>query len=145
LKAEGLTLNATFRQERAGLGIVNNVFAPGIHPKKSNPSTMITRNWTGVVKPGRSNDYLIHLQNDTLKRLSAIKGFLNASILKRMVSDGIEFLVITHWENMDAIKQFAGEAADIAVVPPTAQEMMVRYDPVVRHYEEVLTLMPVEG
>jgi heme-degrading monooxygenase HmoA len=106
---------------------------------------MITRNWTGVVKPGRSNDYLIHLQNDTLKRLSAIKGFLNASILKRMVSDGIEFLVITHWENMDAIKQFAGEAADIAVVPPTAQEMMVRYDPVVRHYEEVLTLMPVEG
>lgn len=105
---------------------------------------MITRNWTGVVKPERSNDYLAHLQNDTLKKLSAIKGFLNASIQKRVVSDGIEYLVITYWENMDAIREFAGDAADIAVVPPIAQEMMVRYDPVVRHYEEVQTLMPVE-
>lgn len=105
---------------------------------------MITRNWTGVVKPGRSSDYLAHLQNDTFKKLLAIKGFLNAGILKRVVSDGIEFLVITYWENMEAIREFAGDAADIAVVPPIAQEMMVRYDPVVRHYEEVLTLMPVE-
>ena len=102
---------------------------------------MITRNWTGVVKPGRSHDYLDHLQNDTLKRLSTIKGFLNASIHQRMVTDGIEYLVVTYWENMDAIREFAGDAADIAVVPPIAQEMMVRYDPVVRHYEEVLTLV----
>ena len=29
-----------------------------------------------------------------------------------------------------------------AVVPPVAQEMMVRYDPVVRHYREIFTLLP---
>lgn len=104
---------------------------------------MITRNWTGVVKPERAEDYLTHLQNDTLKKLSAIKGFVNASILQRVVTDGIEFLVVTYWESMEAIRQFAGETADIAVVPPIVQEMMVRYDPVVRHYEEVVTLAPV--
>ena len=104
---------------------------------------MITRNWTGVIKPERADDYLAHLQNDTLKKLSAIKGFVNAYIFQRVVTDGIEFLVVTNWETMDAIKQFAGESADIAVVPQVAQEMMVRYDPVVRHYEEVLTLVPV--
>lgn len=103
---------------------------------------MITRNWTGVIKPERADDYLAHLQNDTLKKLSAIKGFVNASIHKRVVTDGVEFLVVTFWDNMDAIRQFAGEAADIAVVPKVAQEMMVRYDPVVRHYEEV-TLEPI--
>ena len=106
---------------------------------------MITRNWTGVVKPERAEEYLTHLRNDTLKKLSAIKGFLNASILQRVVTDGTEFLVVTYWETMDAIKEFAGEAADIAVVPGNVQEMMVRYDPVVRHYEEILTLIPVEG
>lgn len=104
---------------------------------------MITRNWTGVIKPERADDYLAHLQNDTFKKLSAIKGFVNAYIFQRVVTDGIEFLVVTNWETMDAIKQFAGESADIAVVPQVAQEMMVRYDPVVRHYEEVLTLVPV--
>ena len=70
---------------------------------------------------------------------------MNASILQRVVTDGIEFLVVTYWDNMDAIKEFAGEAADIAVVPALVQEMMVRYDPVVRHYEEKLTLVPVES
>ena len=106
---------------------------------------MITRNWTGVVKSERSGDYLRHLQHDTLKKLSSIKGFLNASIHQRVVTDGIEYLVVTYWENMDAIREFAGDTADIAVVPPIAQEMMVRYDPVVRHYEEVLPLAPVAG
>ena len=106
---------------------------------------MITRNWTGVVKPERTEEYLAHLQNDTLKKLSAIKGFVNASILQRVVTDGTEFLVVTYWETMAAIREFAGEAADIAVVPPIVQEMMIRYDPVVRHYEEILTLIPVEG
>jgi heme-degrading monooxygenase HmoA len=106
---------------------------------------MITRNWTGVVKPERSNDYLHHLQHDTLKKLSSIKGFLHASIHQRVVTDGIEYLVVTNWENMDAIREFAGDTADIAVVPLIAQEMMVRYDPVVRHYEEVLPLTTVAG
>lgn len=104
---------------------------------------MITRNWTGVVKPERANDYIAHLQNDTFKKLSTIKGFINASILQRVVTDGTEFLVVTYWENMEAISEFAGEAADIAVVPAIVQEMMVRYDPVVRHYEELFTLVPV--
>jgi heme-degrading monooxygenase HmoA len=104
---------------------------------------MITRNWTGVVKPERTKDYIAHLQNDTFKKLAAIKGFVNAAILQRVVTDGTEFLVVTYWENREAIREFAGEAADIAVVPPVAQEMLVRYDPVVRHYEEVFTLAPV--
>lgn len=103
---------------------------------------MITRNWTGVIKPERANDYIAHLQHDTFKKLSSIKGFINASILKREVTDGIEFLVVTQWENMQAIQEFAGVNPDIAVVPAVAQEMMVRYDPVVRHYEEVVTMLP---
>lgn len=105
---------------------------------------MITRNWTGVVKHDRTHDYLAHLQNDTFKKLSSIKGFINASILQREVTDGVEFLIITEWENMEAIQEFAGVNADIAVVPQVAQEMMVRYDPVVRHYKETFTLVPVE-
>jgi heme-degrading monooxygenase HmoA len=105
---------------------------------------MITRNWTGVVKAERVHDYIAHLQNDTFKKLSTIKGFINASILRREVTDGVEFLVITMWETMEAIQEFAGPNADIAVVPQIAQDMMVRYDPVVRHYKEVLTLVPMD-
>jgi hypothetical protein len=40
---------------------------------------------------------------------------------------------------MDAIRQFAGNAADVAVVPPAVQAMMVEYDTTVAHYEIVDT------
>ena len=103
---------------------------------------MITRNWTGVVKAERADDYIAHLKNDTFKKLTSIKGFINASIQKREVTDGVEFLVVSIWDNMEAIQEFAGVNADIAVVPPVAQEMMVRYDPVVRHYREIFTYDP---
>lgn len=105
-------------------------------------TNMITRNWTGVVKAERADDYIAHLKNDTFKKLTSIKGFINASIQKREVTDGVEFLVVSVWEHMDAIQEFAGVNADIAVVPPEAQDMMVRYDPVVRHYREVFSYDP---
>jgi hypothetical protein len=104
---------------------------------------MITRNWTGVVKFDRANDYVAHLQNDTFKRLSAIRGYLNGTVMQREVTDGIEFLIVTEWENMDAIIEFAGPTADMAVIPQEAQDMMVRYDPVVRHYTAVPEFEPV--
>jgi hypothetical protein len=56
----------------------------------------------------------------------------------------VEFLVVTEWENIEAIQEFAGGNADIAVVPQVAQDMMVRYDPVVRHYTGVFTLVPAD-
>jgi heme-degrading monooxygenase HmoA len=96
---------------------------------------MISRHWIGVARPGETDHYVDHLKNDTFPRLMRIKGFISASILTRTVDHGTEFLIVTVWESMEAIKQFAGEAADIAVVPPEVQAMMVAYDRNVRHYE----------
>ena len=64
-----------------------------------------------------------------------MEGFIDASILKRDLAAGTEFLVITKWQSINAIKQFAGENYDTAVVPQVAQEMMVTYDKLAKHYE----------
>lgn len=56
-------------------------------------------------------------------------------MLKRNVPEGVEFLVITEWESLEAIKQFAGADPEVAVVPAAVQEIMIRYDKVVKHYE----------
>lgn len=55
--------------------------------------------------------------------------------MKRKTNEGIEFLIITEWETFDAIKSFAGLEIDKAVIPKTVQDMMVRYDDTVSHYE----------
>lgn len=64
-----------------------------------------------------------------------MKGFIKASILKRKVPEGVEFMIITEWESLEAIQQFAGADPEVAVVPQAVQEIMIRYDKAVKHYE----------
>jgi len=62
--------------------------------------------------------------------------------MRRPTDDGVEFLIVTAWESIEAIKQFAGETAEVAVVPPAVQAMMVSYDKEVVHYEVAATYQP---
>jgi hypothetical protein len=96
---------------------------------------MISRHWKGTAKPGEAANYVRHLKTDTFPKLKEIKGFIKASILTREVDQGTEFLVITEWESMGAIEHFTGDDTIVAVVPEVVQEMMVRYDRDVTHYE----------
>src|SRR2546426_11581119 len=85
---------------------------------------MISRHWKGIAKPDQAEAYIRHLKSDTFPKLSGIPGFIRASILRRNVDTGTEFHVVTLWSSLDAIKAFAGERPDIAVVPTTVQTMM---------------------
>jgi len=96
---------------------------------------MISRHWKGVAKPGEADNYIRHLKTDTFPKLSEIDGFVSASILTRAADEGTEFLIVTEWESIEAIKAFAGEKEDVAVVPQVVQAMMIDYDRNVRHYE----------
>jgi hypothetical protein len=96
---------------------------------------MISRNWTGLCKLEKANDYIEHLRQDTFQKIKKIEGFIRASILKREVREGIEFLIVTEWESLNSIKLFAGNNYETAVVPEIVQGMMVRYDENVKHYE----------
>lgn len=100
-------------------------------------SPRVARQWKGVVKPGLADQYVRHLQRETLASLRGTPGFVYATILRREIEDGTEFLVTTYWHSLDAIKAFAGEDVTRAVVPPAAQALMVRYDERAIHYEIV--------
>jgi ATP-dependent Clp protease ATP-binding subunit ClpA len=97
----------------------------------------IVRQWTGVVTRGREEAYIMHLRRETIPALRRLRGFLTASIMSREVEDGTEFQVVTLWSSRQAIEAFAGRDIDVAVVPPDAQALLVRYDARVVHYEIV--------
>jgi heme-degrading monooxygenase HmoA len=79
----------------------------------------------------------VHLRQETFPAIRRLPGFVNASILRRDAKDGVEFLIVTTWESLDAIRAFAGDDIEAAVVPEVAQQMMVDYDRFVRHYQLV--------
>ena len=98
---------------------------------------MISRHWRGLAKASRAGDYVAHLRRETMPQLRRIAGFVEVSILRRNADAGIEFLVVTRWSSMAAIRKFAGNDLVSAVVPPEVREMMIEYDKVVHHYDIV--------
>jgi heme-degrading monooxygenase HmoA len=96
---------------------------------------MIERHWTGIAKRERAKEYIAHLQRETFQQIAAIPGFSSARILEREIEEGVEFLIITEWQDMAAIRQFAGSDTEVAVVPELVQDIMLAYDTMVRHYQ----------
>jgi heme-degrading monooxygenase HmoA len=98
---------------------------------------MISRQWRGLARADRADDYVAHLRAETFPVLATIPGFISAQILKRPADGGVEFLIVTQWDSLQAIQRFAGDDAERAVVPETVQSMMIDYDRTVRHYEVI--------
>ena len=98
---------------------------------------MISRQWRGVAQPNQAQNYVKHLRTETFPALRELPGFVSASILSRRLGDGIEFLIVTQWDSLDAIARFAGPDLEAAVVPAKAAVMMIEYDRRVRHFEVI--------
>jgi heme-degrading monooxygenase HmoA len=98
---------------------------------------MISRQWRGLARAELADAYVEHLRAETFPALVKLPGFAGASILRRPLPAGVEFLVVTQWVSVDAIRAFAGEDVETAVVPAKVRALMIEYDSVVRHYEVV--------
>jgi protein tyrosine phosphatase (PTP) superfamily phosphohydrolase (DUF442 family) len=55
---------------------------------------VISRQWRGLAKADRADAYVEHLQSDTFPAIRKLAGFRAASILRRAVPGGIEFLIL---------------------------------------------------
>ena len=99
---------------------------------------MIARHWRGLVATEHADTYLHHLRTEKVPLLATLSGFVRASILRRAVDEGTEFLVLTVWESLAAVRQFTGPDVDTAVVPDKVRAWMIEYDHQVRHYDIVV-------
>ena len=99
---------------------------------------MVARVWQGIALPDRTDAYLAHLQHTIFPELSRIEGYRGACVLQRELDEGVEITVQTLWASMDAIRQFAGESVNAAVVAPAAQPLFRSYDTTVTHFQVVL-------
>lgn len=96
---------------------------------------MISRHWKGITKPGLAESYVEHLKAEVFPKLRSIPGFISAQVLRRDVSQLTEFQVVTLWESLAAIRAFAGEDPDTAVVPEAASALLLSFERRVVHYE----------
>jgi heme-degrading monooxygenase HmoA len=111
---------------------------------------MISRVWHGWTKPENADGYENLLREEVLPGIHRVKGFKGAQVLRRERPDGgdsdakdrgeVEFVVITFFDSLEAVKEFAGEDCEVAVIEPEARKLLSRFDARSAHYETVLRI-----
>jgi len=96
---------------------------------------MIARIWHGYTKPENANAYHQLLTTKILPRIHRVKGYHGTYLLRRDLKEEVEFITLTLWDSLDAIREFAGQDYETAVVPPEARELLTRFDERSAHYE----------
>jgi len=94
----------------------------------------IIRVWYGTAYRKYADEYGRHVKNDIFPLFSEMKGNLGAKVLRRDVEKGVEFMVMTIWDSMESIKEFAKDDIEKAVVAKVAQPYFLRYDDHVSHF-----------
>ena len=98
---------------------------------------MIARTWRGETIPANAERYVRFLTENVFPSLKAINGHRGAYVLRRDAGEIIEFMVVTLWDSMQAIREFAGQNPEAAVVEPEARALLTDFDAHVRHFEVV--------
>lgn len=101
---------------------------------------MIIREWRGRASPDHGEAYALHFRTKVVPELREVPGFLGAHLSHRTLGDLIEFLVLTRWESLEAVRAFAGEDIAKAVVEPGAVVALIDFDPHVQHYDVLETV-----
>lgn len=75
---------------------------------------------------------------DGVEDYSSTPGNRGVQVLRRTRGGQAEFLLISFWESIDAIKRFAGPDIEKAVYYPEDKQFLVELEPTVKHYDVLL-------
>lgn len=96
---------------------------------------MMARHWRGWTELRNADAYEALLKTKALPGLMRIPGYRGGYVLRSDGSTESEFLVINLFESLESVKAFAGEDYETPVFEPEARALLLRIEPVARHYE----------
>lgn len=70
---------------------------------------MISRIWHGWTTKTNAGAYENLLRQEVLPGIHRVRGFKGAQLLRREDKDEVEFVTITLFDSLEAVKEFAGE------------------------------------
>ena len=103
---------------------------------------MIVRVWHGWTTPDNADTYEALLKEEIFVGIEnrRIPGFNGIQLLRRDVGARdagaeVEFVTIMRFESLAAVREFAGDDYEVAVVPPKARAVLAHFDDRSQHYE----------
>ncbi len=98
---------------------------------------MIARIWHGYTTPANADAYEALLESEIFTGIQGrrIPGFRDIQLFRRNLGGEVEFITLMRFDSLDAVRAFAGEDYEAAVVPPKARAILARFDERSQHYE----------
>ena len=98
---------------------------------------MICRVWHGWTTPANADTYEALLKGEIFPGIHSrrIAGYRGIQLLRRNLADEVEFVTGMWFDSLDAVRTFAGEEYEIAVVPLKARALLARFDARSQHYD----------
>jgi hypothetical protein len=95
---------------------------------------MIARIWHGAVPVSKSDEYLERMRKVALPDYKSITGNRGAYCLHRVEGAVAHFDMLTFWEDVEAIKRFAGNDFQLAKYYEFDRSFLIELETQVRHY-----------
>lgn len=98
---------------------------------------MISRIWHGWTTPENADAYESLLKSEIFREIQGrqIEGYRGIHLFRRNLDDEVEFVTLMWFDSIEAVRAFAGEDYEVAVVPVKARALLSRFDARSQHYD----------
>jgi len=98
---------------------------------------MIARAWQGAVNRADAEEYAQYINDTGFAEYGRTPGNRGAWMLRRDDGERTEFITLSMWESVDAIRSFAGDDIEAAVLYPEDERFLIDGESTVTHYDVV--------
>jgi antibiotic biosynthesis monooxygenase (ABM) superfamily enzyme len=97
---------------------------------------MISRVWHGWTNPENADAYQKLLLSEIFEGIEKrdIAGYMGIELYRREVGEEVEFVTVMKFDSLEAVRAFAGDDYEVAVVPPKARLLLAHFDQRSQHY-----------
>jgi heme-degrading monooxygenase HmoA len=96
---------------------------------------MIARLWHGRVPTAKAEAYRAFLNSRAIPDYRSVAGNLSVHVLERREGEVTHFITLTFWQDLEAIRAFAGDELERAKYYPEDTGFLLEFEPGVVHYE----------
>ncbi len=96
--------------------------------------------WRGAVRPEDAEAYAFYIEETGFAEYGRTPGNRGAYTLRRERGGVVEFTTVSMWDDMDAVRAFAGDEPERAVYYPEDDRFLVERDDEVTHFDVVRSI-----
>jgi heme-degrading monooxygenase HmoA len=96
---------------------------------------MIARIWKGAVRRSDADVYADYIRDTGFAGYAQTAGNRGGWLLRRDEGERTEFLTLSLWYSVEAIRAFAGDDIEAAVLYPEDERYLIGGESTVTHYE----------